>query len=244
MHEGLLHRVDPRAKIVGFLLFTAIVVSTPARVVWAFVLYAAVLAFLAGLGRVSPLALLKRLLLVLPLLIAVAVFLPFLGREPSLSSAAGGFQWGDPRLLILWNAGAKAVLGVISVSLLGLTTSFPQLISGLERLRTPRIFVLIASFMARYGVVFTEELRRSQRALASRNFRARWLGNAPVLGYLLGALFVRSYSRGERVYLAMLSRGYDGTLPLAGAGRFSAGDAAFLVGLVAAAALIRIPAAL
>ena len=28
-----------------------------------------------------------------------------------------------------------------------------------------------------------------------------------------GVLFIRSYERGERVHLAMLSRGYDGHLP-------------------------------
>ena len=218
--ETVLHRLDARAKIVGFLAFTVVVVSTPARQVWAFVLYAALLAFVAGLARVPPAALLKRLVLVLPLLIAVAVFALFFGSQAASSSAeasASGSEW-----LIVWNAGAKAILGVLSVSLLGLTTSFPELISGLERLRTPRVFLLIASFMARYGEVFAEELRRSQRALASRNFRARWLGNAPVLGHLLAALFLRSYSRGERVYVAMLSRGYQGRVPLLGARAASA----------------------
>jgi cobalt/nickel transport system permease protein len=33
-----------------------------------------------------------------------------------------------------------------------------------------------------------------------------------VLGATAGSLFVRSYERGERVHLAMLSRGYDGHL--------------------------------
>lgn len=239
--ETALHRLDARAKIVGFLAFTVVVVSTPARQVWAFVLYAALLAFVAGLARVPPAALLKRLVLVLPLLIAVAVFALFFGSQAASSSAkapASGSEW-----LIVWNAGAKAILGVLSVSLLGLTTSFPQLISGLERLRTPRVFLLIASFMARYGEVFAEELRRSQRALASRNFRARWLGNAPVLGHLLAALFLRSYSRGERVYVAMLSRGYQGRVPLWGTGRFGAVEAAFVICLVGSALAIRLFAA-
>jgi cobalt/nickel transport system permease protein len=38
-----------------------------------------------------------------------------------------------------------------------------------------------------------------------------------------GSLFVRSFERGERVYLAMASRGYDGSLPVLeeqGASRF------------------------
>ena len=35
----------------------------------------------------------------------------------------------------------------------------------------------------------------------------------PVLAASSGALFVRSYERGERVHLAMLSRGFTGRLP-------------------------------
>ena len=208
---------------------------------WAFVLYAALLAFVAGLARVAPGALLKRLSWCCLYSSRWCCSCLFLGSRAGPASGetwASGSEW-----LIVWNAGAKAVLGVLSVSLLGLTTSFPDLISGLERLRTPRVFLLIASFMARYGEVFAEELRRSQRALASRNFRARWLGNAPVLGHLLAALFLRSYSRGERVYVAMLSRGYQGRVPLWASGRFGAVEAAFVICLVGAAVAIRLFAA-
>lgn len=238
--EGPLHRLDARAKIVGFVVFAIVVVSTPPQVVWAFVLYAVVLAFVAGLARVPAGSLLKRLVLVLPLLIAVAVFVPFLGPGQVPAAGPAATTAPDSGWLLLWNAGAKAVLGVLSASLLALTTSFPQLISGLERLRMPRVFLLIASFMARYTEVFADELRRSQRALASRNYRARWLGNAPALGHLLSALFLRSYGRGERVYVAMLSRGYQGGVPLWATSRFGAAEAVFLLGLVGAAVTIRV----
>ncbi len=242
--EGLLHRLDARAKIVGFLAVTILVVSTPAQVVWAFVLYAVLLAFVAGLARVPATGLLKRLTIVLPLVVAVAVFVPFLDTGPSIDPGAAGATLQNSPWLLVWNTGAKAVLGVLSVSLLALTTTFPQLISGLERLRMPRVLLLIASFMARYGEVFAAELRRSQRALASRNYRARWLGNTPVLGHLLGALFVRSYGRGERVYVAMLSRGYDGRVPLWSTSRFGASEVLFLFCLVGAAVAIRVLASL
>ncbi len=243
MQEGPLSRLDPRAKIVAFLTFTVVVVTTPGKAIWAFVLYAAMLAFLAGLGRVSLSALLRRLLLVLPLLAAVAVFLPFTGDPGAASGVRVGavtFQMTSHDLAILWNTGAKATLSVLSVSLLGLTTSFPRLLAGFQALRAPRLIVLIVGFMARYGALFVEESRRSQRALAARNFRARWLGNAPVIGHMLGALFLRSYSRGERVYLAMLSRGYDGTMPQPAPLRLLPVDAAFAAGLVAIVVTVRL----
>lgn len=241
--KGLLEHLDARAKIIAFVVFVVVVVSTPAQVVWAFILYAALLTFVAGLARVSAGSLLRRMAFVLPILVAVAVFIPFFDPETTAGSASTAAEAQRTGWLLLWNAGAKAVLGVFSVSLLGLTTSFPQLISGLERLKMPRVFVMIASFMIRYGEVFAEELRRSRRALASRNFRPRWLGNAPVLGHMLSALFLRSYGRGERVYVAMLSRGYDGRVPLWGTSRFGAAEAVFMVSLVGTAVAIRVFAA-
>jgi cobalt/nickel transport system permease protein len=243
MQEGLLSRLDPRAKIVAFLTFTVVVVTTPGTAVWAFVLYAAVLVFLAGLGRVPLRALLRRLALVLPLLVAVAVFLPFAGdpgAAPGVREGPLTFQMTSHDLGILWNTGAKATLSVLSVSLLGLTTPLPRLLAGFQALRAPRLIVLIVGFMARYGALFVDESRRSQRALTARNFRARWLGNVPVFGHMLGALFLRSYSRGERVYLAMVSRGYDGTMPQPTPLRLLPVDVAFAAGTVVIVITVRL----
>jgi cobalt/nickel transport system permease protein len=50
-------------------------------------------------------------------------------------------------------------------------------------------------------------------ASASRGFSARDPRHWPVLAKGVGALFIRSFERGERVHLAMVSRGYSGRLP-------------------------------
>jgi len=235
-----LHRLDARAKILGFIGFTVVVVTTPARAVWAFALYAVILAFLVGLSRLPLRHVLKRALVVVPFVLVVAIFLPFFHQAGSGGYSLGGMRVTGEGLLVLWNAGAKAVLGVLSMIILGSTTSFAELVAGFEQLRTPRIFVLIVSFMYRYSFVFVEELQRMRRAMTARNYRARWLWNVPTLGHMLSALFLRSYSRGERVYVAMLSRGYDGTVRVLDGGRFVATDAAFLGGLLAAVVVIRV----
>jgi len=237
-----LHRLDPRAKIVGFIGFTVVVVSTPARAVWAFVVYAAILAFLVGLSRLGAGYVLRRTLVVIPFVIVVAIFLPFFDRTGS-----GGYSLGIAHvtwssLLVLWNAGAKAVLGVLSMILLASTTTFPDMLAGFQRLRVPKVFVLVVSFMYRYSFVFLEELRRMQRAMESRNYRARWLWNVPTLGRVLGSLFLRSYNRGERVYVAMISRGYEGTVGLASSAVFGRAEVVFLGSLIAAVVAIRVAA--
>jgi cobalt/nickel transport system permease protein len=237
---SLVHRLDARAKIVGFIGLTVVVVTTPAGAIWAFALYAAVLAFLIGLARLPLMYVLKRALVVVPFVLVVAIFLPFFHRAGAGGYSLGGMRVTGEGLLVLWNAGAKAILGVLSMIVLGSTTTFPDMVSGFERLHAPKVFILIVSFMYRYSFVFVEELRRMQRAMASRNYRARWLWNVPTLGHMLSALFLRSYSRGERVYVAMLSRGYDGTVRVLAGGRFGVADGAFLVALLGAVVVIRV----
>jgi cobalt/nickel transport system permease protein len=72
--------------------------------------------------------------------------------------------------------------------------------------------------MYRYIFVIGEEARRLMRARECRSAVAgessggavRW--RARVLGNMVGSLFLRSYERAERIYDAMISRGYDGEL--------------------------------
>ena len=95
---------------------------------------------------------------------------------------------------------------------------FHDLMHGFERLRLPRLMVAIISLMYRYLAVLTDEASRMMRARAARSAAlpgakrpsVRW--QASVVGNMVGALFLRSYERSERVYVAMQARGYDGTM--------------------------------
>jgi cobalt/nickel transport system permease protein len=75
------------------------------------------------------------------------------------------------------------------------------------------LMVQIASFMLRYVNVVNDEMERMKVARESRGFEATGIKHWKVLATAAGALFIRSYERGERVHLSMLSRGYDGVLP-------------------------------
>jgi len=112
-----------------------------------------------------------------------------------------------------WNILAKATLGAWASILLAATTQVPDLLEGLGRLRVPSVITAIMGFMVRYLDVIVGEWNRMRVALRSRAYRARSLRQAGALAAASGSLFIRSYERGERVYLAMLSRGYTGTMP-------------------------------
>jgi cobalt/nickel transport system permease protein len=68
--------------------------------------------------------------------------------------------------------------------------------------------------MVRYADVVSGEMHRMSVARRSRGHDPRWLWQARAVASSAGALFVRSYERGERVYLAMVARGYDGAMPV------------------------------
>jgi cobalt/nickel transport system permease protein len=107
---------------------------------------------------------------------------------------------------------AKATLGVVAALLLAATTEPRDILAGLEG-KLPRQLVEIMAMMVRYLDVTGDQLRRMRIARESRGFVARDPRHWPALAHSAGAFFVRSYERGERVHLAMLSRGYAGTLP-------------------------------
>jgi len=160
--------------------------------------------------------LLRKVLVVLPFLFVVALSIPFMKTDAlggGYNLGLGGFSISRSGLWVLWNVVIKSCLGVFSVILLSSTTSFPQLIRGMEKLGSPRIFTMLTSFMYRYSFILIDEMHRIKRARDSRCFGGRWFWQTKVMGHMIGTLFLRSFHRGERVYMAMLSRGYQGTMP-------------------------------
>lgn len=236
--DSPVHRLDARVKILLTLIVAVVVVSTPCTATWAFVGYAGLLCAALLVSRVPLLYVLVRLSVVLPFVGMVAVFLPFLPE----TQEAGGYNlgWGAEGVhsvwWVLWNVVAKALLGAAAVIGLTSTTPFPRLLEGLRRLWVPRLLILMLGFTYRYLFVLVEEARRMKRAIEARAYGGRWLWQAGVIGRLIGTLFVRSYERGERVYLAMASRGFDGGGPLAARDALCRGDAA-CAALVATALL-------
>jgi cobalt/nickel transport system permease protein len=206
-----LHRARPQCKIAASLLFVLAVVATPREALWAYGLYALLLLGLARVGRV-PLAFLARRLVIEVPFLAFAVLLPVVGQGERVEVL--GLPLAREGLWAAWNILVKGTLGVAASVLVAATTPVPELLRGLERLRLPRAFTTIAGFMVRYADVIADELRRMRVARLSRGYDPRWLWQARAVAATAGALFIRSYERGERVYLAMVSRGYAGSMPV------------------------------
>jgi cobalt/nickel transport system permease protein len=102
------------------------------------------------------------------------------------------------------------LLSLLSLNLLTLTTSIADLLEALVILRTPPIVLAILTSMLRYLQISVREFQTMQRAAASRNLTVNPRTTRLVLGNAIGSLFIRTYTRGERISQAMLLRGYTG----------------------------------
>jgi len=233
-----IHRLDPRAKLIGLAGITVVAVSTPLRAWPAYAACAAALAIVAALARVSPKTLWTRARLVLPLVLFVALFVPFVREGQPVD--LGPVTVSQEGLATLATVSAKAILGTLSAVLLGATTSFPDVLHALERLRAPRLLVLIAAFMYRYLFVIADEARRMKAALAARGYAPRHALQAQAIGRVATALFLRTYERGERVHLAMLARGWTQAMPRLDVLSFTRSDALFLTVLATPLLLVRV----
>jgi cobalt/nickel transport system permease protein len=203
-----------QCKLAATILFVFAVVATPREQFWAFGIQAGLVALAAVIGRVPLWSVVRRLVIEVPFLV-FAVLLPIVGRGPRVDVL--GISLSEAGLWAAWNIVVKGTIGVAASIVLASTTTIPQILAGLERLRVPRVIVAITAFMIRYGDVIGDEVHRMAIARQSRGGRGGRFGQVRVLASTAGALFVRSYERGERVYLAMESRGYAGTMPVRGA---------------------------
>jgi cobalt/nickel transport system permease protein len=204
------HRLPAQVKIVAALLCVICVVATPRTEFWAFGLYLALLAGIWVVAAVPVGHIARRAVIEVPFVV-VALVMPFVGGGPRFSVL--GLSLSEPGALAGWNILAKGTIGVLASLTLAATTTPRELIVGLQRLRAPAVLTTIATLMLRYLEVIAAEARRMRTARISRGHDPRFLWQVGATARGIGALFVRSYERGERVHLAMVSRGWRGTMP-------------------------------
>jgi cobalt/nickel transport system permease protein len=204
------HRLPAEVKIVAAFLVVLCVVATPRE---AFGVFGGFLLLLASIWSVAriPLGWIARRALIETPFVALAVLLPITGGAPHVDWL--GLTLSEPGLLGAWNILVKGTLGVLTSLTLAATTPLRDILVGLQRLHAPALVVTIATLMLRYVDVIAGEARRMRLARISRGHDPRLLTQAGATARGVGALFVRSYERGERVHLAMLSRGWTGRMP-------------------------------
>jgi cobalt/nickel transport system permease protein len=225
-----IHRMDARVKFflaVAFILTAALVPSG------AWPVYILLLSLVLSIEVLSELGVsyvLRRAVLALPFVLAAAPVIFTLDGPALFTFSLGPWRLAvsQPGLERFLSIAFKSWISVQAAILLATSTPFPDLLIAMRGLKVPRLMVSIFGLMWRYLFVLVDEALRLLRGRAARSSQSdrpglktggglAWRGR--VAGGMAGNLFLRAFERSDRIYLAMLSRGYDGearSLPLPG----------------------------
>jgi len=221
---SVVHRLDPRAKIIAILFFVIIVVSFPKYVfisLLPFAIYPLVLAILSGL---SFRLLFRQVLIASPFFILVGLFNPFLDRTmidvPFLGIQVRG------GIISFASIALRGFLCVSGAVLLVSTSSFPRLVEALQALHLPKAFTVQLMFLYRYLFLLIEEAKRMSQArlLRSGGFRNSFSSARSMLSVLL----IRTLHRAGAIWLAMRARGFQDEIKTARKMKWSFKDFIFL----------------
>lgn len=222
------HRLDPRIKLITTLLFLFTVISFAKYEVAALFPFLLFPAIFLTVGEIPPGFILKKVLLVSPFAIFIGIFNPLLDHGqvtilPGLTLPAGWLSFASILL--------KFFLTVSMALLLIATTSFPTICHALRRLGLPAIFVSQLLFLYRYIFVLGEEVMRIVRARDMRSYGRKGTG-IKIFIRIAGVLFLRTVERAERIYFAMLARGYEGDMPVSKKYHITTRDLAFALSVI------------
>ncbi|MDX1414173.1 MAG: cobalt ECF transporter T component CbiQ [Candidatus Promineifilaceae bacterium] len=217
-NHSSIHQLDPRVKVLAAVLFIISTALLPDGAWLAYALSWALVIIITLLAHIEPWLVVKRSFLVLPFLLA-AVTLLFTLPGSVLWQGPFGLRISDYGLLRFTSILLRSWISVQMAVLLTATTRFPDILHALRHLKVPAVLVSILAFMYRYLFVLTDEVGRMLRARAARSAclpgkkgGRSLLWRAKIAGHMVGQLFLRSIERSERVYEAMLARGYRGEL--------------------------------
>jgi cobalt/nickel transport system permease protein len=208
-HDTAVHRLDPRAKVASTMLFVVAVVSFPRYEVLSLLPFFLFPVLMAAFGDIPGGFIARKVAAVSPFAVFVGMFNPLFDPGtvailPGVSVSAGWISFAS--ILV------KFALTISAALLLIATTSFPGICRGLSRLGAPTLFVSQLLFLYRYLFVLLEEAVRVVRARDMRSFGNRGTGMR-VFVRIAGTLFLRTVERAERIYGAMLARGFRGDIP-------------------------------
>lgn len=206
--KTVIHRLDPRIKVLTAALFVICVVSFDKYVIAAMLPFALFLITIMGLGGIPAIYVMKKLALASPFAVMIGIFNPLLDQQIilHLGSMAVSGGWISFLSILL-----RFCLTVTAMLVLIATTGFNSVCMALEKLGMPKIFAVQLLMLYRYIFVLIAEGQRMYRARAIRSFQKRRM-DMKTFTHLVGQLLLRTIDRGQRIHQAMLCRGFDGTI--------------------------------
>ena len=192
-HDSPVHRLPAPPKLAVAMVLIAGTVGAPLAWTGWFAGVAVLLALTVVGSRIPPLFLLKRLALLSPFVLGVALANAL---EPSARASWAGVA-------------IRGILSLLTVILVANTTSFGSILRVLRSARVPALLITTMALMHRYLFVLADEAGRMRVARASRTFTRGRRFHWSTLATVAGQLFVRASERAERIFDAMCARGWQ-----------------------------------
>jgi cobalt/nickel transport system permease protein len=229
--DSAITRRSPTVRLAGVLLIALAAAALPLGAWPQLAAMGALVAALAGAARLRPGHLLRRLAPPLAFVLLVSVAILFLAPGRTIASA-GPLHVTDQGLLRFGSALGRAAVALAAAVILVSTTRFAELVGALRAFRLPRVMTDSLGLAYRYLYTLMDEVERLRRAARSRNAADGSASRRRLLLGITAAALHRSFDRSERVYQAMLARGYTGIVPALRTPAY-AGRAALEIGALA-----------
>ncbi|NHZ84804.1 MAG: cobalt ECF transporter T component CbiQ [Planctomycetia bacterium] len=203
-----IHRIDARIKLLVTVVFVLSVMSMNRYdIIALFPFFIYVVAIIA-IGRLPVLSLIKKALIMSPFAIMIGVFNPFFDKVPHLNIYGLNITGGWISFIsIILRFFLTVEAGLILVSVTGMY----RICNALRQLGLPEVFVTQILFLYRYLFVLIEEGTGMIRAKELRVFK-KSQNNLKLFGRIAGSLLLRTFNRAQRIYQAMVARGYKGKI--------------------------------
>ena len=212
--KSQLHELSPQLKILSTLLIVISIAFSKIISPFQIISHAVIVFLIIRFSNIPLKTYLKRLTLDIPFIL-FALFLPFLSSgNNDMVFTFFTFEIYRTGLLEMFAILFKATAGLSMGIVLTATTTNIELIYGLQKLKVPPIIIAIMSFSIRYIDVFIDEFKRVKISMQSRGYIEKGIKTLLPIAYASGAMLIRGYERGERVYLSMISRGFTGVIEL------------------------------
>jgi len=224
-NDTVVHRIDPRCKILLTLCFTVTVMSFSRYTIIALLPFFAYPVFILVASEIPVMHLLKKLFFISFFAILLGIANPILDREilvriGGVEISGGWISFTSIMIRFALTAGAALLLLT--------TTGMYNISNGLQKLGVPQVFVMQLFFLCRYLFVLTDESSRMVKARDARSFGNKGLGFS-AFSNLVGSLFMRSIDRAERIYIAMRCRGFDGSMQTVNKHHWRYSDSVFFI---------------
>lgn len=221
--DSLIHRLDPRLKLFGNVLFIVLVFLTKSFIIESIILAPVIFAFLlSGLRKSQIIRILKPVLFIGLFLFVINIFVIKPEDYPNLQTF--GLWWklrvSDVALYRTALIMARIYIMIMVTTLLTATTRPMDLTRAIEDLLMPlkllfvpvHIIAMIISIALRFVPTLLEESQRIMKAQASRGVdfkNGNIKSKSKAMVTLIIPLFVSAFSKAEDLGNAMETRGYD-----------------------------------